>query len=140
MAISMVRGMIVLTISRCSHYTPINSYLLTHPFLRTLIQTQAVASKLHGVEVDIKIIKRKGDPIITAAPTPDVGNTFNEINCDGKTRCSAYKQEKRINDNTNSNKNDTKVPHSDNRCEKSELNVCVLSCELLASIYCFEFD
>jgi hypothetical protein len=63
--------------------------------------------------VDIKIIKRKGDPIITA---PDVGNSFGEIKCDGKTRCSANKHEKRI----ISNKNDTKVPHSDKHCEKSE--------------------
>lgn len=73
---------------------------------------QAVASKLHGVEVDIKIIKRKGDPIITAVP--DVGDSFSEINGDGKTRCSAYK-----NINNKNTNNDTKVPHSDNRCEKS---------------------
>lgn len=94
---------------------PINS--LSH-FISSLSYTQAVASKLHGVEVDIKIIKRKGDPIM---PTPDVGNIFGEIICDGKTRCSAYKQEKRILSNKN---NDTKVPHSDNHCEKSEC-LCV---------------
>jgi esterase/lipase len=76
--------------------------------------TQAVASKLHGVEVDIKIIKRKGDPIM---PAPDVGNIFGEIICDGKTRCSAYKHDKHILSNKS---NDTKVPHSDNHCEKSE--------------------
>lgn len=69
--------------------------------------------------MDIKIIKRKGDPIISAAAAaapamPDAGDSFGEINCDGKTRCSAYKQK-----NSKAN-NDTKVPHSDNRCEKSE--------------------
>ena len=32
-------------------------------FIKTKIQ--AVASKLHGVEVEIKIIKHKGDPITT---------------------------------------------------------------------------
>lgn len=30
---------------------------------------KAVASKLHGVDVDIKIIKRKGDPLNPQPPT-----------------------------------------------------------------------
>jgi hypothetical protein len=71
---------------------------------------QAVASKLHGVEVDIKIIKRKGDPLIVARDA--------ENNCtpeDNITRlCGTNKHDSnRINNN-----GEIQVPEI--RCEQSE--------------------
>jgi hypothetical protein len=62
--------------------------------------------------VDIKIIKRKGDPIITAQDA-ESNCTLGEIKSDRK-RCGGYKYDKNINNN------DTQVLDSDRRCEKSE--------------------
>lgn len=80
---------------------------------------QAVASKLHGVEVDIKIIKRKGDPIIS---TPDVENNCKaqQVKND-KRSCPTNKYDTNIHCNNNSsNSNNTQVPSNDSLCGKCE--------------------
>ncbi|KAL7028069.1 hypothetical protein ACKWTF_005710 [Chironomus riparius] len=78
---------------------------------------KAVASKLHGVEVDIKIIKRKGDPIM---PTSDAENNFSpeDVNSnDNMILCNATnKYDITINNNNNNKNIEIQVP--DNRCEK----------------------
>lgn len=73
---------------------------------------QAVASKLHGVEVDIKIIKHKGDPI-TVNSDADADNIYGHED-DNIIRCnSTSKYDTAINKNI-----EKQVP--DNLCEKSK--------------------
>lgn len=80
---------------------------------------QAVASKLHGVEVDIKIIKRKGDPI---ASSTDVENSCKAQQVKNeKKSCPANKYDTNIHSNNNSSSNNnTQVPSNDSLCGKCE--------------------
>ncbi|KAG5681351.1 hypothetical protein PVAND_010795 [Polypedilum vanderplanki] len=92
---------------------------------------KAVASKLHGVEVDIKIIKRKGDPIMLVAARDaennctlgdndsktlcNVTNKYdsNNINNNGEIRCEQtfFNNETKIKKAANGN---LKCPHNNN--------------------------
>lgn len=80
-----------------------------------------MASKLHGVEVDIKMIKRKGDPIIS---TPDAENNCKYFDAQpGETtrNCTPGKYDTNINNNiNNNNNNNTQVPSKDSLCGKSK--------------------
>lgn len=71
---------------------------------------QAVASKLHGVEVDIKIIKRKGDPIVS---TLDAENNCKYYEPQQTRNCTGNKYDTNINNNNNNN---TQVP-SNEKCK-----------------------
>lgn len=53
---------IVIGIVKVHILWPLSLPLYTHPFHCAYL-SQAVASKLHGVEVEIEIVKRKGEPI-----------------------------------------------------------------------------
>lgn len=82
---------------------------------------QAVASKLHGVEVDIKIIKRKGDPIISTLDAENNCKYFEaqQMKVD-KRNCAGNKHD--TNNQHINNNNITQVPSNDSLCEKSKLN------------------
>ena len=80
----------------------INTIFLLRPF-----HVQAVASKLHGVEVDIKIIKRKGDPIISL----DAENNCKYFETQQTRNCTANIFDTNVNNNNN-----TQVPTKE-KCE-----------------------
>lgn len=79
-----------------------------------------MASKLHGVEVDITIIKRKGDPIIS---TPDAENNCKYFDAQqmktDKRNCTTTKYDAHSISNNNNN-NNTQVPPKDSLCGKCE--------------------
>jgi hypothetical protein len=77
----------------------------------TLSSVQAVASKLHGVEVDIKIIKRKGDPIEAGV---DAENNCKYHELQQTRNCTTNKFDTNINNNNNNN--NTQVP-SNEKCK-----------------------
>lgn len=101
---------IVIGIVKVMFCLPRSNAIRTKLFVIYTIKTfQAVASKLHDVEVDIKVIKRKGDPI-NLSQTIDVDNNGNKSD-----------PEKPNNDKKNCttksyDTNNIKVPSSDS-CE-----------------------
>lgn len=74
---------------------------------------QAVASKLHGVEVDIQIIKRKGEPI---EPTIDIENNCKYIESQQVTsemkNCTINTNDTNVNNNNIHQA--TEVPSNEN--------------------------
>lgn len=79
---------------------------------------QAVASKLHGVEVDITIIKRKGDPIISTLAGESNCKNFEAQPAKGdKRKCTTNIYDASIHNNSNNN-NKTQVPSNDSLCGK----------------------
>lgn len=81
--------------------------------MHVLYNFQAVASKLHGVDVDIKIIKRKGDPLY---PIDD--NIIIKDNNNSRKEKSLHHQENKNSDdatatveNGNNNNNVSECPN-----------------------------
>jgi hypothetical protein len=100
---------------------------------------QAVASKLHGVEVDIKIIKRKGDPIV---PAVDAENNYalEDVNSNDNMILSNATNKYDITINNNNNNTNIEIQVPENRSEKSESlygnwkNCCIVIHAILLAI------
>lgn len=77
-----------------------------------------MASKLHGVDVDIQIIKRKGDPIDSISDSVDAENNCKFIESQSmkidNSNCTSNEYSNTAAKNTNNNNNNqTQVPDND---------------------------